>query len=79
MEGKQKDEWEKAGYKVPPVMITVTNTTYTSGRIKYSFDKDAFLLSVAGLGELCNPENTLQMTAAFTKAKPKRKKLKLLR
>jgi len=56
-----KDEWEKAGYKVPPVMITVANTTYTSGRIKYSFDTDSFLLSVAGLGELCNPDRTLQI------------------
>src|SRR5690606_24767839 len=55
-----KDDWEKAGYKIPPVMITVANTTFTSGRIKYSFDKDAFNLSVAGLGDLCNPEKTLQ-------------------
>lgn len=60
-----KDEWEKAGYKVPPVMITVANTTYTSARIKYSFDKDAFLLSVAGLGELCNPEKTLQIDSSI--------------
>lgn len=56
-----KDEWEKAGYKVPPVMITVANTTYTSARIKYSFDTDSFLLSVAGLGELSNPDKTLQI------------------
>jgi type III restriction enzyme len=54
-----KDEWEKAGYKIPPVMITVANTTYTSARIKYSFDKDDFNLSAAGLGDLCNPEKTL--------------------
>jgi type III restriction enzyme len=54
-----KDDWEKAGYKIPPVMITVANTTFTSGRIKYSFDKDAFNLSVAGLGDLCNPEKTI--------------------
>lgn len=60
-----KDEWEKAGYKVPPVMITVANTTYTSARIKYSFDKDAFLLSIAGLGELCNPEKTLQIDSSI--------------
>lgn len=56
-----KDNWEKAGYKIPPVMITVANTTFTSGRIKYSFDKDAFNLSVTGLGDLCNPEKTLQI------------------
>ena len=56
-----KDAWEKAGHKIPPVMITVANTTYTSARIKYSFDHDAFLLSVAGLGDLCDQEKTLQI------------------
>lgn len=60
-----KDDWEEAGYKIPPVMITVANTTYTSGRIKYSFDKDAFLLSVAGLGDLCIPERTLQIDSSI--------------
>ncbi len=56
-----KDDWEKAGYKIPPVMITVANTTYTSARIKYAFDHDAFLLSVAGLGDLCNQKKTLRI------------------
>ncbi len=56
-----KDDWEKAGHKIPPVMITVANTTFTSARIKYSFDHDAFLFSVAGLGDLCRPERTLQI------------------
>lgn len=56
-----KDNWEKVGYKIPPVMITVANTTYTSARIKYAFDHDAFLLSAAGLGDLCDPEKTLQI------------------
>src|SRR3989344_2934592 len=51
-----KDDWEKAGYKIPPVMITVANSTYTSARIKTSFDRDAFLLSAAGLGDLCNQQ-----------------------
>jgi type III restriction enzyme len=60
-----KEDWEKAGYKIPPVMITVSNTTFTSGRIKYSFDKDAFNLSVAGLGDLCNPEKTLQIDSSI--------------
>lgn len=60
-----KDDWIKAGYKIPPVMITVANTTFTSGRIKYSFDKDAFNLSVAGLGDLCNPEKTLQIDSSI--------------
>jgi type III restriction enzyme len=60
-----KDDWEKAGYKIPPVIITVANTTFTSGRIKYSFDKDSFNLSVAGLVDLCNPEKTLQIDSSI--------------
>ncbi len=60
-----KDDWEKAGYKIPPAMITVANTTYTSGRLKFSFDHDSFLLSVAGLGDLCNPEKTLQIDSSI--------------
>lgn len=60
-----KDDWEKVGYKIPPVMITVANTTYTSARIKYSFDKDAFMLTIAGLGDLCNTERTLQIDSSI--------------
>ncbi len=59
-----KDEWERVGHEVPPVMITVANTTSTSGRLKYSFDKDAFLLAVAGLGDLCDPKRTLQIDSS---------------
>ena len=59
-----KDDWEKAGYRIPPAMITVANTTQTSARIKYSFDHDAFLLSVAGLGDLCQPDRTLQIDSS---------------
>ncbi len=60
-----KDDWDKIGYQIPPVMITVANTTYTSGRIKYSFDTDSFTLAIAGLGELCNPEKTLQIDSSI--------------
>ncbi len=60
-----KDDWEKAGYTIPPVMITVANTTVTSARIKYSFNKDSFLLSVAGLGDLCNSDKTLQIDSSI--------------
>ena len=59
------DDWEQAGYTIPPVMITVANTTVTSARIKYSFDKDSFLLSVAGLGDLCNSDKTLQIDSCI--------------
>ncbi|MEE9913669.1 MAG: DEAD/DEAH box helicase family protein [Deltaproteobacteria bacterium] len=60
-----KDAWKKAGHKIPPVMITVANTINTSARIKYSFDHDAFLLSVAGLDDLCTPEKTLQIDSSI--------------
>lgn len=60
-----KNAWEKGGHKLPPVMITVANTTFTSARIKYSFDTDAFSLSAAGLGELCDPAKTLQIDSSI--------------
>lgn len=60
-----KDAWKKAGHKIPPVMITVANTINTSARIKYSFDHDAFLMSVAGLHDLCTPEKTLQIDSSI--------------
>lgn len=60
-----KEDWEKARQKVPPVMITVANTTYTSSRIKYSFDKDSFSLAVAGLADLGISEKTLQIDSSI--------------
>jgi len=51
-----KNEWEKIGHKVPPVMITVANRTETSSRIKYAFDHNQILIS-----ELCDPFKTLQI------------------
>lgn len=62
-----KDEWESAGHKIPPVIITVANTTFTSARIKYSFDSDSFMLTAAGLGELVNSELTLQIDSSILK------------
>lgn len=62
-----KDEWEKVGHKIPPVMITVANTTFTSSRIKCSFDTDRFMLSLTGLDDLCNPEKTLQIDSSILK------------
>ncbi|MEI7817505.1 MAG: DEAD/DEAH box helicase family protein, partial [Desulfuromonadales bacterium] len=60
-----KDEWQRVGYKVPPVMITVANTTHTSSRLKFSFDHDTFLFSVAGIGDLSNPLKTLQIDSSI--------------
>lgn len=51
-----KIEWEKAGHKVPPVMITVANRTETSARIKFAFDHNQILIP-----DLCVPEKTLQI------------------
>lgn len=50
------DSWKKVGYKVPPVMITVANTTYTAARIKFSFDRSKILIE-----ELCDAEKTLHI------------------
>ena len=60
-----KDQWEKEGHKIPPVMITVANTTFTSSRIKYSFDKDTFSLAAFELSDLCNPERSLQIDSSI--------------
>lgn len=53
---KTKQAWEEEGHTIPPVMITVANTTATSSRIKYSFDHELFAVK-----ELCVPEKTLQI------------------
>lgn len=60
-----KDSWEKQGHAVPPVMITVANTTYTSARIKHSFDTDSFNLKAAELGALGDPERSLQIDSSI--------------
>jgi len=59
-----KDAWVNAGHTIPPVMITVANTTNTSARIKYSFDHDSFGLALAGLAELCDADRTLQIDSS---------------
>jgi type III restriction enzyme len=51
-----KQAWEAAGHRVPPVMITVANTTDTSSRIKYAFDRGRI-----SIPELCDPSRTLQI------------------
>jgi type III restriction enzyme len=48
--------WEKAGFKTPPVMITVANRTETAARIKYAFDHRK-----VHIDELCTPEQTLHI------------------
>lgn len=60
-----RDEWIAGGHTIPPVMITVANTTYTSARIRYSFINDSFLLAAAGLQDLCDPDKTLQIDSSI--------------
>jgi type III restriction enzyme len=53
---KTKQEWIKRGITVPPVMITIANTTVTSERIKFYFDS-----SECEVKEICDVEKTLQI------------------
>jgi type III restriction enzyme len=48
--------WEKAGFKTPPVMISVANRTETAARIKYAFDHKKIRID-----ELCEPDRTLHI------------------
>lgn len=50
------NEWQKVNYPVPPVMISVVNTTETAARIKFAFDKHNIMIE-----ELCDPEKTLHI------------------
>ena len=49
-------DWDNAGFKTPPVMITVANRTETAARIKYALDHHK-----VHIDELCNPERTLHI------------------
>jgi type III restriction enzyme len=53
---KTKKEWVKDGINIPPVMITIANTTVTADRIKYHFDSGS-----CNVREICDPEKTLQI------------------
>ena len=48
--------WDEAGFKTPPVMITVANRTETAARIKYAFDHNKVRID-----ELCELERTLRI------------------
>jgi len=51
-----KKDWDSAGQKTPPVMITVANRTETAARIKYAFDHKRIKID-----ELCIPDRTLHI------------------
>jgi type III restriction enzyme len=55
-----RKSWEQLGHKVPPVMITVANTTYTASRIN-----KAFLQNDIWVKELCEPDGLLQIDSSI--------------
>ncbi len=60
-----KESWGEKGHPIPPVMITVANTTLTSSRLKHSFDTDSFHLKAVGLGELADRDRSLQIDSSI--------------
>jgi type III restriction enzyme len=48
--------WADAGFKTPPVMITVANRTETAARVKYAFDRKK-----VHIDELADPDRTLHI------------------
>ena len=50
------NKWKESKQVVPPVMITVANTTFTAARIKFTFDRQNILIE-----ELCEPDKTLHI------------------
>jgi type III restriction enzyme len=53
---KTKQEWQKKGIHIPPVLITIANTTVTSERIKHYFDSGE-----CEVKEICEIDKTLQI------------------
>ena len=49
-------DWKQAGFKTPPVMITVANRTETAARIKYAFDHNKVRID-----ELSDADRTLHI------------------
>jgi len=48
--------WENAGFKTPPVMISVANRTETAARVKYAFDHKKVRID-----KLCIPDKILHI------------------
>ena len=49
-------KWNAAGFRTPPVIISVVNRTETAARIKYAFDRGKIHIV-----ELTDPEKTLHI------------------
>lgn len=60
---KTKKDWIKEGIQIPPVMMTIANTTVTADRIKYHFDS-----RTCNIPEICDPEKTLQIDSKILAA-----------
>ena len=60
---KTKETWDKHGSIIPPVMITVCNTTRTAARVMNSFENEKFL----GLKELSDPDFLLHIDSTQMK------------
>ena len=48
--------WQDAGFRTPPVMITVANRTETAARVKYAFDRKSVRID-----PLCDERRTLHI------------------
>jgi type III restriction enzyme len=49
-------EWKSIGYEVPPVMITVANTTHTAARVRHAFEQKKIRID-----ELCEADRILHI------------------
>ncbi|WP_407400396.1 BPTD_3080 family restriction endonuclease [Anaerovibrio sp.] len=56
-------EWENAGSKVPPVMITVANRTETAARIQYAFEHERIPIP-----ELCEKSKVVRIDSKVLKS-----------
>jgi type III restriction enzyme len=55
-----RNQWKEKGHTIPPVMLTVTNTTATAARIEYAFNSGDILLD-----ELQAPNKTLRVDSTI--------------
>ena len=59
-----KKRWDEKGSTIPPVMITVCNTTETAARVTYSFEKNRFKLKELSVpGHLLHIDSTTMSKA----------------
>ena len=59
---EKKKEWIAAGYRTPPVMITVANTTETAARVAYAFTHKKIRID-----DLCDSDRILHIDSKVLK------------